>query len=106
MKNREFLDFVLDQLSGLGSVNARAMFGGYGLYEGSVIFGVIHRDTLYLKTDEITRMDYILAGMSPFKPNDKQTLITYYEIPTEILENSESLVEWAIAAIHCQRKRS
>jgi DNA transformation protein len=94
-----FKDFVLDQLSGLGGVACRSMFGGYGLYRSEVFFGIIHKGRLYFKTDERTRAVYVAQGMKPFRPNRKQTLKTYYEVPVEIVEDAEQLIEWAQRAI-------
>ena len=34
MRNAEFKAFIEDQLSGLRELACRAMFGGYGLYQG------------------------------------------------------------------------
>ncbi|TKB72707.1 MAG: TfoX/Sxy family protein [Nitrospira sp.] len=51
-----FKDFVLDQLADLHGVNARAMFGGYGLYQGGDFFGIIHEGRLYFKTNDERRM--------------------------------------------------
>jgi DNA transformation protein and related proteins len=36
--------------------------------------------------------------MKPFRPNPKQTLKTYYEVPADILEDRELLARWADAA--------
>jgi DNA transformation protein len=41
--------FVLDQLGGGGTITAKAMFGGVGLYCQGLFFGLIDDDTLYLK---------------------------------------------------------
>src|SRR5262245_24738425 len=46
-----FRSFVLDQLEPLGSIVAKAMFGGVGLYCDNAFFGIIARDVLYLKVD-------------------------------------------------------
>jgi len=94
-KRDGFKDFVLDQLSGLRSVTCRAMFGGYGLYRGDVFFGIIHKSRLYFKTDETSRAAYRAQGMQPFRPNAKQTLTTYYEVPVDIVEDQEQLIAWA-----------
>jgi DNA transformation protein len=90
-----FKDFVLDQLSGLGGVACRSMFGGYGLYRSEVFFGIIHKGRLYFKTDETNRAAYRERGMKPFRPNRKQTLTSYYEVPVEIVEDQDQLVAWA-----------
>ena len=90
-----FKDFVLDQLNGLRGVTCRSMFGGYGLYQGEVFFGIIHKSRLYFKTDEASRAAYRERGMKPFRPNAKQTLKTFYEVPADIIEDAEQLVTWA-----------
>lgn len=94
-----FLDFVLDQLSGLGRVRARSMFGGHGLYLGDTFFGIVYRDRVYFKTDDSTRPEYVRAGMEPFRPNDKQVLTNYYEIPPEVVEDRAELERWADDAV-------
>ena len=95
MKNDSFKDFVMDQLSDLRAVACRAMFGGYGLYRGEVFFGIIHKGRVYFKTDEAARQNYRDRGMKPFRPNAKQTLTSYYEVPVDIIEDQEQLTAWA-----------
>ena len=36
--------------------------------------------------------------MKPFTPNTRQTLKNYYEVPVDIVESADTLVEWARAA--------
>jgi DNA transformation protein and related proteins len=41
--------------------------------------------------------------MKPFRPNAKQTLKSFYEVPVEAIENPEQLSDWAqesFRAIH------
>lgn len=90
-----FTDFVLDQLGELHDVKARAMFGGYGLYQRGVFFGIIHKGRLYFRTNGETQATYLRYGMKPFRPNGKQPLKTYYEVPADIIEDAEQLAEWA-----------
>lgn len=97
-KTDSFKDFVLDQLDGLRGVTCRAMFGGYGLYHGDVFFGIIHKGRLYFKTDETSRIAYRERGRQPFRPNARQTLKTYYEVPVDVVEDAEQLVAWAAQA--------
>jgi DNA transformation protein and related proteins len=101
-----FKDFVLDQLRDLEEVEARRMFGGYGIYQDETFFGIIHTGRLYFKVDESTAGDYRRLKMKPFRPNAKQTLKSYYQVPVEVIENGEQLAEWAERAIRCQRKNS
>ena len=94
-KHDGFKDFVLDQLSDLHGVTSRAMFGGYGLYQRETFFGIIHKGRLYFKTDRMTASRYRDRGMKPFRPNSKQTLKNYYEVPVEVIEDTDGLVKWA-----------
>ena len=97
-KSDGFKDFVLDQLTSLSGIIAKAMFGGYGLYQSGAFFGIIHRGRLYLKTDEASRKAYRVRGMKPFQPNRRQRLKSYYEVPVEIIEDREQLVIWVRTA--------
>jgi DNA transformation protein len=90
----EFLDYVIDQLAGWGEVSARRMFGGAGLYCDSVMFGLIADDVAYLKVDDSNREDFVKAGSSAFNPypeKDKSVVMSYYEIPADVLEDAELL---------------
>lgn len=50
--SREYLDFILDQLSGLEEITYRAMMKEYILYYRGKIFGSIHDDRLMIKKTE------------------------------------------------------
>ena len=88
-RDESFKDFVLDQLQDLDGVDATRLFGGYGLYRGETFFGILHKGKLYFKVDESTIGEYRKRKMKPFRPNAKQTLSSYYQVPVEILENNE-----------------
>lgn len=99
-RDDSYKEFVLDQLSGLGELNCRAMFGGYGLYHRAAFFAIIFKDRLYFKTGPESRKAYVKKGMQPFMPNSKQTLRTYYEVPIDVIEDREELGTWARQALH------
>ena len=99
MAGKPFEDRIVGQLSSLGDITRRAMFGGHGLYWDGVIFAIVFRDRLFLKVDEASKADYLAKGMEPFRPNGRQTLKSYYEVPPEVLEDRESLLSWAGEAI-------
>jgi DNA transformation protein len=100
-----FIDFLLDQLAGIGDVSARRMFGGVGLYAGDVFFGIVAQDALYLKTDDGNRARHEAAGMGPFKPYpDRSETMQYYGVPLHVLEDAEVLVEWAREAVGAGRR--
>ncbi len=78
---------------GIPNLRAKAMLGGMGL--GEVFFGILHKGRLYFKTDEQTRPIFTAKGMKPFQFNGKQMLKSYYEVPIEVIEENEQLVDWA-----------
>lgn len=104
----EFVEYVLDQLAGWDEVSARKMFGGAGLYCDGVMFGLIADDVAYLKVDDSNREDFIGAGSSAFNPfpeKDKSVVMSYYEIPADVLEDRELLGQWAECALTAARKK-
>jgi DNA transformation protein len=108
MADHSFKDFVLDQLSGLPELRAKAMFGGHGLYQADCFFGILMEGRLYFKTDERTRPAYLKRGMGPFiyEKARRITTIHYFEVPPDVLENREDLVAWAHLAIQAAAARS
>jgi len=103
----EFLDYVIDQLAGWGRVSARKMFGGAGLYCDGAMFGLIADDVAYLKVDDSNRADFVKAGSSAFNPypeKAKTYIMSYYEIPADVLEDAELLGKWAERALDVARK--
>ena len=94
-----FRDFTLDQLSAIRQLEVRAMFGGYGLYGGTLFFGLLWGEKLFFRTDETTRAPYLEEGMEPFSPGGEVALKNYYEVPVDILEDSGRLCEWATVSL-------
>jgi DNA transformation protein len=91
--------FVLDQLSSLGGVVARPMFGGAGFYLDGEFFGLLYKERLYFRVSADTIDDYRRRKMKPFEPfKNRGTAHGYYEVPLEILESPDDLVKWAKAA--------
>lgn len=51
---KDYLDFILDQLSPLGRITTRLMMGEYLLYRNGLYFGAICDNRLLLKKTKIT----------------------------------------------------
>jgi DNA transformation protein and related proteins len=92
-----YLDYVRDQLSGLGGVTSRRMFGGAGLYCDEFFFALVDDDILYLRVDDSNRADFTTRAMGQFRPypESPQLSTTYYETPADVLEDAAELVAWA-----------
>ena len=102
-----FKSFVLDQLEEIGEVTPRSMFGGVGLYRRGVFFGIIARDTLYLKVGASNLADYTRVGAKPFKPYpDRAGSMNYYAVPIAVLESAQDLAAWSRKSIAVAEERS
>lgn len=100
----DYREWVLEQLRPAGAVAARAMFGGVGLYLDGVFFALIADDTLYFKVDDASRGRFEAAGTGPFRPYGDERVMQYYEVPPEVLEDRERLVEWVHEAVAVARR--
>ena len=106
MVEDSFKAFVLDQLSELPELRARAMFGGYGLYSGERFFGILFEGRVYFKVDEATRAAYEARGMSPFtyEMKGREMTMRYYEVPPDVLEDRNEAASWASLGIQVAEK--
>ena len=103
--SEDFLNYVLDQFAQWGRVSARRMFGGAGLYREGKMFGLIAADVAYLKVDDSNRNAFVKAGSSPFNPHPgraKKAVLSYYEIPPQVLEDRDELANWAQRSLEIQ----
>ena len=102
-----FVVFCLDVLSVVGSVRARGMFGGHGIYLGEVMFALVANDVLYLKVDEETCTAFKEAESEPFIYHGKQgqpVTMSYWKMPLEGFESPEQAKHWAGLAINAAQR--
>ena len=108
-KRSAFADYIVaDLLSGVNDVRARSMFGGHGLYQDEVFFAIIVDEELYFKVDDSNRRDYESAESQPFtyevSGRKKPVVMSYWKVPADILEDRDSLAEWANQSIAVAKK--
>lgn len=100
---KEFARYVVEDLFGdIGTVSARAMFGGFGVYHNGVMFGLIAESELYLKADDTNEALFRTIGSTPFVyTGHKRGSITmsYWKVPPEIFERKSELLALAESAI-------
>jgi DNA transformation protein len=97
-KQSEFVTYLLEQLAPLGTVTARSMFGGYGIYHAGRMFALVVADTLYVKVDDMSRAEFESEGLKPFRyeRRDKgEAVMDYYEPPAAAIDDREQLCAWA-----------
>ncbi len=48
--DKNYVDFVLEQIKNSGEITAKKMFGEYGIYSDEKLFGLICDNKLFIKT--------------------------------------------------------
>lgn len=104
--NKEYLDYVLDQLSCIGPIDHKRMFGGVGFYFDGLFFALIDDDAVYFKVDDETRPRYQAARTKPFQPGGEGPSPGYYSVPVDVLENLDELKDWATQAVEVARRKA
>ena len=103
------LEYLQDQLSSLGQLRGRAMFGGHGLYLDGLFIGIIDDETLYLKADDASRPAFETAGMEPFTyaSRGRRITLSFWQAPADVIEDPQELHRWVReAALAAGRART
>lgn len=106
-KDNSFHEYVMrDFLGDISGITSRAMFGGWGVYKDGTIFGIIFDGELYFKVDKSNQADYEKCGSRPFEyaRGGGQTILSYWLLPEEIMEDQEKLFEWAQISADISRR--
>ncbi|WP_286222497.1 TfoX/Sxy family protein [Marinobacter apostichopi] len=93
----EFVKNLNDVFALFGAIEAKRMFGGYGIYHDGLMFALVADDALYLKADDSTSGAFVELGLQQFEyeKNGKVMRMSYYAAPEEIFEDFEQAREWA-----------
>ena len=112
-KLSEFVSHVVEMMRTFGEVQAKPMFGGWGLYHDGVFFALVAEDTLYLKCDGLNLERFQSAGLQPFVFESKvgeRIVTSYRQAPGEALENAQEMATWAregyAAALRSAKQRA
>ena len=95
-------------LTPLGVFRSRPMFGGHGLYLDDLFFGLIAYDTVYLKTDDETRGDYVKAKAKPFSFESARkglVVTSYWQCPDAVMKDARKLRQWIGKALDAARRK-
>lgn len=89
---------ILEKLSSIPSITSKKMFGGYGLFHNSKMFGLIDSKGVgFVKGDKSLKNDYAKMG------SIQHSKMPYFSIPDNILQNEESLLNWVNSAIRLSK---
>lgn len=98
----EYIEYILEHLRPISSLQTSRFFGGLGISNGFVQFAMMMGNSLYFVVDDGSRKKYEQAGMQAFSYMTKKGCIQvrrYYEVPEEVLTDSEQLRHWANEAM-------
>ena len=102
-------DFIRDLFADFGPVQVRRMFGGAGVYADGVMFALVARDVLYLKTSPDETTHFSAEGCGPFQyesKSGKRTITSFWRVPDRLYDDSGELAAWARRALAAARAGS
>ena len=104
----EQIAHLQDLLLGWGSIDARRMFGGYGVYREGTMFALIVEGSLYLKTDVDSAPWFDARALPAFRYQraGKWIALSYRLAPEEFWDEPAVAVEWSQRAWEagCRRR--
>lgn len=102
------VEYLLELLAPLGSMQARRMFGGWGVYTDGIMIGLVAGEALHLKVDEQTRAAFEAVGGAPFvfDTKGKSVATSYWSLPDEALDSPEAMQPWARMALDAALRKA
>ena len=105
--SEHYIEFIHDLLADFEPLRIKRMFGGAGVYSGDLFFAILVEDTLDLKVDDGSRREYEALGIQPFayvRKDGRMATMSYYPVPSEILDNPDALAPWARQAMDAAQR--
>ena len=106
---RDFADYCCDLLGSVGRIDAKRMFGGWGLSLDGLTIAIVTDlgtgDKLWLKADDETRGQFEAAGCGrfsyPMRKGDAlvERSMNYYSAPDDAMDSSHAMAPWARLAL-------
>jgi DNA transformation protein len=96
----EFVDYLSEVFQALGQVDAKRMFGGFGIYHDDLMFGLVADDVLYLKADAESAPAFVDRQLAQFQylKQGKPVRLSFYAAPEEIFDDPDEARDWATRA--------
>lgn len=105
-------EFIGDLFAQFGPVTVRRMFSGSGIFRDGMMFGLIVRDVIYLKADDINVADFEREGCAPFtytrgksSGRPSQHALPYWRLPERLYDDPDELAVWARRAFAAAERR-
>ena len=93
-----FAETMIERLAPVATspdgVTSRKMFGGVGIFDGGSMFAMVTSKGVFrLKVGDGNRDRFEAAGCEPMGR------MPYWTVPSEVVEDTSALVEWAATSI-------
>ena len=102
-----FAEFLREQLTPLGRVTMRRMFGKTGVFCDGLMLGMVRDDTLYVRVDDHNRAAFKEAQSFPPLSYEKKGCnidLSFWRAPERLFDEPDELVAWARAALAAARR--
>ncbi len=97
-----FAEFLREQLSPLGRLAFRRMFGKTGLFCDGVMFAMVADNTLYVRVDDESKATFEEAAAFPplnYAKNGFTIDLGFWRVPERLFDEPDELLLWARAAL-------
>ncbi len=102
-----FAAFLCEQLTPLGRITLRRMFGKHGVFCDGVMIGMVRDNTLYWRVDDGNRAFFREAAASPplnYEKKGELIDLAFWRAPERLLDDPDELLAWARAALGAARR--
>ncbi len=102
-EDRAALALAEELFAPLGTLRARRMFGGGGLYADGLFFCILMGGEIYLKADAASEALFRAAGGRPFEyrqpKRGRVTRLGYWTLPESAVDDAEEALVWGRRAL-------
>ena len=102
-----FAEFLREQLTPLGRLTMRRMFGKTGVFCDGVMFGMVADNTLYFRVDDDNRAAFKEAASFPplnYRKKGDTIDLSFWRAPERLFDEPDEFVTWARIALEAARR--
>jgi DNA transformation protein and related proteins len=102
-----FAEFLREQLTPLGHVTTRRMFGKTGVFCDGLMLGMVTEDTLYFRVDDENKAAFREAESFPplnYGKKGRTIDLSFWRAPERLFDEPDELVAWARLAMGAARR--
>jgi DNA transformation protein and related proteins len=105
--SNSFAEFLHEQLTALGHIALRRMFGKTGVFCDGFMLGMVTDNTLYFRVDADNRAAFLEAASSPplnYRKKGELIDLSFWRAPERLFDEPDELLEWARIALAAARR--